>query len=52
MNIDAPLGTKGELTKSYAFLIKNLWNGQNSSFNPRVFKKILSKYHSIFEGIK
>ena len=45
LNRDAPLGTKGELTSSYANVIKNLWYGNKQCYNPKLFKRILSKYH-------
>ncbi|KRX09119.1 hypothetical protein PPERSA_08835 [Pseudocohnilembus persalinus] len=51
LNIDAPLGTKGELTQQYGRLIYNLWFGNQDSYVPRNFKKILSTYHKIFQGI-
>jgi len=50
INHDNFLGTQGQLVSSYAELIKHLWLGSNSYYNPSSFKNILSKFAPQFEG--
>ncbi|MEQ2205884.1 Ubiquitin carboxyl-terminal hydrolase 15, partial [Xenoophorus captivus] len=38
LNEDNPLGMKGEIARSYAELIKQLWSGKYSYITPRPFK--------------
>lgn len=38
LNEDNPLGMKGEIARSYAELIKQLWSGKYSYVTPRPFK--------------
>ena len=38
LNYDNPLGMKGEIAKSYAELIRNMWSGKFSYTVPRNFK--------------
>lgn len=38
LNYDNPLGMRGEIAKSYAELIKQMWSGKYSYVTPRAFK--------------
>lgn len=38
LNLDNPLGMKGEIASSYAELIRNMWSGKYSYTVPRNFK--------------
>ena len=38
LNVDNPLGMKGEIATSYAELIRNIWSGKYSYTVPRNFK--------------
>lgn len=38
LNFDNPLGMRGEIAKSYAELIKQMWSGKFSYVTPRAFK--------------
>lgn len=38
LNFDNPLGMRGEIAKSYAELIKQMWSGKYSYVTPRAFK--------------
>ena len=38
LNIDNPLGMRGEIAKSYADLLHNIWSGNCSYTVPRDFK--------------
>ncbi|EGR28359.1 ubiquitin carboxyl-terminal hydrolase family protein, putative [Ichthyophthirius multifiliis] len=49
INSTNPLGTGGQLVNAYSELIKNMWNGQNTT-SPFNLKKILSKFAPQFLG--
>lgn len=38
LNFDNPLGMRGEIAKSYAELIKQMWSGKYNYVTPRAFK--------------
>ena len=38
LNVTNPLGMNGEIAKSYAELIHDMWSGKHSSTIPRSFK--------------
>uniref|UniRef100_A0A8W4FG21 Ubiquitin carboxyl-terminal hydrolase n=1 Tax=Sus scrofa TaxID=9823 RepID=A0A8W4FG21_PIG len=40
LNFDNPLGMRGEIAKSYAELIKQMWSGKFSYVTPRAFKVV------------
>lgn len=44
LNFDNPLGMRGEIAKSYAELIKQMWSGKYSYVTPRAFK-VSSKFN-------
>jgi ubiquitin carboxyl-terminal hydrolase 4/11/15 len=50
VNVDNPLGSKGLLAEAFARLVKELWNGQNSSVAPREFKSRLEDFAPQFSG--
>lgn len=50
INHDNFLGTKGELSKAYCELIKNLWLGSNTCYKPRDFKSKLEQFAPQFKG--
>jgi len=50
LNLDNPLGTKGKITKKFAYLIKKLWLDENKAFAPYSFKYAMAKNFTIFEG--
>lgn len=50
VNIDNPLGTKGELAEEYAKLVKELWSGTHSAIAPREFKWKLERFAPQFAG--
>lgn len=39
---------KNELTRKYAFLVKNMWYGQKSYFTPYTFKRALGNKNDMF----
>ncbi|XP_072233383.1 ubiquitin carboxyl-terminal hydrolase 15-like isoform X2 [Leuresthes tenuis] len=50
LNEDNPLGMKGEIAKSYAELIKQLWSGKYSYVTPRPFKTQVGRFAPQFSG--
>jgi ubiquitin carboxyl-terminal hydrolase 4/11 len=44
INIDNPLGTKGELVSKFAHLLKRLWYQDKSSHPPFSFKRAIGKF--------
>lgn len=42
LNIENPLGMHGEIARSYAELIKNMWSGKFSYTIPRAFKVLIN----------
>jgi ubiquitin carboxyl-terminal hydrolase 15 len=48
LNVQNPLGMKGEIAVSYAKLIKQMWSGQNSCETPRDFKLAVGHLHHNF----
>jgi len=51
INTKNPIGTGGQLAKSYATLIKNMWSGNNPRYSPKQFKMIISKHATQFAGM-
>lgn len=47
LNFDNPLGMRGEIAKSYAELIKQMWSGKFSYVTPRAFKVSIVSTFSI-----
>jgi len=50
INKDNPLGTKGELVRAYASLVKSLWSDEHSVVSPRQFKFVLGQHAEQFVG--
>ena len=50
LNLDNPLGMKGEIASSYAELIRNMWSGKYSYTVPRNFKASGLLYLVLNEG--
>lgn len=50
INLNNLLGMHGEIARTYAELIKVMWNGNNSSFLPREFKCAVSRFAPQFNG--
>jgi ubiquitin C-terminal hydrolase len=44
------LGTRGQLAKEYANLMRNLWVSKKSSYQPRSFMKAIAKHNTTFAG--
>ena len=44
LNLDNPLGMKGEIASSYAELTRNMWSGKYSYTVPRNFKVKLKSF--------
>lgn len=50
LNIDAVLGTKGQVTEAFVELIRKMWSGTYSCCAPTTFKQTFSKWNSEFSG--
>lgn len=50
INVNNPLGMHGEIAKTYADLIKNLWSGSNSTYIPREFKMAVGRFAPQFSS--
>ncbi|CAG2175454.1 unnamed protein product [Oppiella nova] len=50
LNIDNPLGMRGEIAKSYADLIKAMWSGSHTCLAPREFKLSVGRFAPQFSG--
>uniref|UniRef100_A0A8C3EN19 Ubiquitin carboxyl-terminal hydrolase n=1 Tax=Corvus moneduloides TaxID=1196302 RepID=A0A8C3EN19_CORMO len=50
LNFDNPLGMRGEIAKSYAELIKQMWSGKYSYVTPRAFKTQVGRFAPQFSG--
>ncbi|CAH2277958.1 ubiquitin carboxyl-terminal hydrolase 15 isoform X1 [Pelobates cultripes] len=50
LNLDNPLGMRGEIAKSYADLIKQMWSGKYSYVTPRAFKTQVGRFAPQFSG--
>ncbi|XP_069620608.1 ubiquitin carboxyl-terminal hydrolase 15 isoform X2 [Ranitomeya imitator] len=50
LNLDNPLGMRGEIAKSYAELIKQMWSGKYSYVTPRAFKTQVGRFAPQFSG--
>lgn len=50
ININNPLGTKGDLLISFADLMKEYWRTRNSRIHPSNFKRTLGNYLATFDG--
>ncbi|XP_076358594.1 ubiquitin carboxyl-terminal hydrolase 15-like [Tachypleus tridentatus] len=50
LNVNNPLGMKGEIAKSYGELMKTIWSGQFTYIIPRCFKLAVGKFAPQFSG--
>ncbi|KAF8273104.1 hypothetical protein EI94DRAFT_1769417 [Lactarius quietus] len=52
LNPDNPLGMHGEIAQSFGALLQRIWSdtAQSSSYSPREFKSILSRFAPQFSG--
>lgn len=50
LNVDAVLGTKGQVTEEFCSLIRRMWNGINSSCDPGSLKRVFSRWNKDFDG--
>ncbi|KAL4612787.1 ubiquitin carboxyl-terminal hydrolase 15 isoform X3 [Arapaima gigas] len=50
LNMDNPLGMRGEIAKVYAELIKQMWSGKYSYVTPRPFKTQVGRFAPQFSG--
>ncbi|KAM8974589.1 ubiquitin carboxyl-terminal hydrolase 15 isoform 2-T2 [Pelodytes ibericus] len=50
LNLDNPLGMRGEIAKAYADLIKQMWSGKYSYVTPRAFKTQVGRFAPQFSG--
>ncbi|MBN3299308.1 UBP15 hydrolase, partial [Amia calva] len=50
LNMDNPLGMRGEIAKVYAELIKQIWSGKYSYVTPRPFKTQVGRFAPQFSG--
>lgn len=50
INETNPIGTKGELARSYANFLDNLWKGHSSVFTPSDFKHTIGRHAPRFAG--
>jgi hypothetical protein len=44
------LGTRGQLAKEYATLMRNLWVSKRKTYQPRSFMKAVAKHNATFAG--
>ncbi|ESO00675.1 hypothetical protein HELRODRAFT_101065 [Helobdella robusta] len=50
LNVDNPLGMRGEVASSYAELITNMWSGKFNCTAPRQFKVAVGRFKPEFSG--
>jgi len=50
INQENKLGTGGNLVRAYAHMMKAMWSGTYSTFNPYDFKKALCRFQRMFAG--
>jgi ubiquitin carboxyl-terminal hydrolase 4/11/15 len=50
LNVDNPLGMRGEIAKAFADLLAQLWSGNQSSVAPRSFKTQVGRFAPQFSG--
>ncbi|XP_022252353.1 ubiquitin carboxyl-terminal hydrolase 15-like isoform X3 [Limulus polyphemus] len=50
LNVNNPLGMKGEIAKSYGELMKTIWSGQFTYTIPRCFKLAVGRFAPQFSG--
>ena len=50
LNVDNPLGMKGEIATSYAELIRDIWSGKYNYTIPRNFKMAVGRFAPQFSG--
>ncbi|CAD8047703.1 unnamed protein product [Paramecium sonneborni] len=50
INMDNPLGTKGQLVKKVGSLIKKMWCGDKQTITPINYKKAVGQFQPMFSG--
>ncbi|CAD8091291.1 unnamed protein product [Paramecium sonneborni] len=50
INMNNPLGTKGELVKKVGSLIKKMWCGDRQTITPTNYKKAVGQFQPMFKG--
>lgn len=50
INLSNPLGTKGELSRSYGKLIAKMWFDRDSSTAPSALKQAIGRFQPMFSG--
>lgn len=50
LNVENPLGMKGEIARSYGEVIKTIWSGQYTYTIPRSFKMMVGRFAPQFSG--
>ncbi|XP_062511876.1 ubiquitin carboxyl-terminal hydrolase 8-like isoform X3 [Corticium candelabrum] len=50
VNVENPLGMKGEVAEEFGFVVKSLWCGQYRSISPYDFKFTISRFAPQFSG--
>ncbi|CAD8065888.1 unnamed protein product [Paramecium primaurelia] len=50
INMDNPIGTKGQLVKRVGSLLKKLWYGEKSVVTPTNYKKAVGQFQPMFKG--
>jgi ubiquitin C-terminal hydrolase len=50
INMANPLGTKGELSRSYGILIAKMWYDSESSTAPAALKRAIGRFQPMFSG--
>eukprot|EP00903_Cladosiphon_okamuranus_P012270 g11508.t1 len=50
LNIDNPLGTKGELARAFGDIVRRMWEGKESCVYPREFRSVLCDHAQQFLG--
>jgi ubiquitin carboxyl-terminal hydrolase 4/11/15 len=50
INVNNPIGTKGELSKAYAKQMQKMWYGEENSLAPTDLKRAIGKFQPMFLG--
>ena len=50
INMNNPLGTKGELSRSYGKLVTKMWYDDESSTAPAALKRAIGRFQPMFSG--
>jgi len=50
VNVDNPLGSRGELVEEFASIVRQCWRGDRAFFSPREMKDLLGRLRDNFQG--